>query len=164
VRAVTARAEDIDESWGRFELVTAGRAFHWFDKDLILARLVTMTPAIALVGDDLRDSEAQSRALIIAVEVMGERPIEQPRNGRRHLDRHLELLRASAFSAVEVISVEVERTWTPDELIGLCYSTSLASTERLREKVSTFEQRVRDELAPIYREHVTVDAVIGRRH
>ena len=162
VTAVTAKAEDVDESWGHFRLATAGRAFHWFDTALVLARLATVTPALALVGDDIRDSEAQSLALAIAVEVIDEAPIEQPKSQRRHLGRYTEILGSSPFSAVEVISVEVERTWTPDELIGMTYSTALASPERLRERMSTFEQRVREELAPIYRERVTVDAVIGR--
>jgi SAM-dependent methyltransferase len=164
VTAVAARAEEVDGGWGQFGLVTAGRAFHWFDAELVLARLVAISPALALVGDDLRDSNAQSRALTIAVEVMGESPIQQPREGRRHLDRYTKLLRSSAFSAVEIISIETERTWTPDELIGLCYSTALASPERLGQRMSAFEQRVREELAPIQREQVTVDAVIGRQH
>ena len=162
VTAVTAKAEDVDESWGHFRLATAGRAFHWFDTALVLARLATVTPALALVGDDIRDSEAQSLALAIAVEVIDEAPIEQPKSQRRHLRRYTEILGSSPFSAVEVISVEVERTWTPDELIGMTYSTAVASPERLGERMSTFEQRVREELAPIYRERVTVDAVIGR--
>jgi SAM-dependent methyltransferase len=163
VRAVTGRAEDAVERSDQFELVTAGRAFHWFDPELVLTRLPRITTALALVGDDLRDSEAQSRALTIAVEVMGESPIEQPA-GRRHLDRYTDLLRSSAFSAVEVISIEAERTWTPEELIGLCYSTALASPERLGDRMSIFEERIREELAPIYHEQVMVDAVIGRQH
>jgi SAM-dependent methyltransferase len=162
VTPVTARAEDVDESWGHFRLATAGRAFHWFDAELVLARLTTVTPVVALVGDDIRDSEAQSLALEIAVNLMKEQPIEPPKIRRRHLLRYTEILRSSAFSAVEVISVEVERTWTPDELIGMAYSTAVASPERLGESMSTFEQRVREELAPSYRERVTVDAVIGR--
>lgn len=162
VTAVTAKAEDVDESWGHFRLATAGRAFHWFDTALVVARLATVTPALALVGDDIRDSEAQSLALAIAVEVIDEAPIEQPKSQRRHLARYAEILGSSRFSAVEVISVEVERTWTPEELIGMTYSTAVASPERLGERMSTFEQRVREELAPIYRERVTVDAVIGR--
>ena len=85
VTAVTAKAEDVDESWGHFRLATAGRAFHWFDTALVLARLATVTPALALVGDDIRDSEAQSLTLAIAVEVIDEAPIEQPKSQRRHL-------------------------------------------------------------------------------
>ena len=162
VKPVMARAEDVDESWGRFRLATAGRAFHWFDAALVLGRLATVTPALALVGDDIRDSEAQSRVLEIAAGLMKETPIEQPRTRRRHLSRYEEILRSSAFSAVEVISVEVERTWTPDELIGMAYSTAVASPERLGERMPAFEQQVREELAPSYHERVTVDAVVGR--
>ncbi|MGZ4334971.1 MAG: class I SAM-dependent methyltransferase, partial [Gaiellaceae bacterium] len=44
VTAIEARAEDVDEGWGRFELATAGRAFHWFDAPLVLGRLAAITP------------------------------------------------------------------------------------------------------------------------
>ena len=162
VKPVMAGAEEVDESWGRFRLATAGRAFHWFDTGLVLGRLATVTPALALVGDDIRDSEAQSLVLEIAASLMKETPIEQPTTRRRHVSRYTDILRSSAFSAVEVISVEVERTWTPDELIGMAYSTAVASPERLGENLLPFEQQVREELAPSYRERVTVDAVIGR--
>jgi len=162
VTAVTARAEDVDESWGHFRLATAGRAFHWFDAAVVLARLAMVTPALALVGDDIRDSEAQSLALAIAAELIDEQPAGQPTSSRRHLRRYTEILRSSPFDSIELISVEVARTWTPDELIGMAYSTAVASPERLRNRMSAFEQRVHEELAPIYRERVAVDAVIGR--
>jgi hypothetical protein len=161
VTAIEGRAEDVDESWGQFRLATAGRSFHWFDSALVLARLETVTRALALVGDDIRDSEAQALTLAIAVELIGETPFGQPHSRRRHLGRYTDVLRSSGFSAVEVISIEVERTWTPDDLIGLAYSTAVASPERLGGKMSTFERRVREELAPVHRERVTVDAVIG---
>jgi SAM-dependent methyltransferase len=162
VTGITGRAEDVDESWGQFRLATAGRSFHWFDSAVVLARLETVTSALALVGDDIRDSGAQALTLAIAVELIGESPFRQRHARRRHHARYTELLRSSAFSAVEVISVEVERTWTPDQLIGLAYSTAVASPERLGGKMPTFEQRVREELAQTRRERVTVDAVIGR--
>jgi SAM-dependent methyltransferase len=159
--AITASAEDVDEDWGRFRLVTAGRAFHWFDAERVLARLATITPTLALVGDDIRDSEAQSLTLEIAAELIGEPPIEPPKSRGRHLPRYEDLLRSSPFSAVQVISTEVDRTWRPDELIGLAYSTSVASPERLGKKMAAFEQRVRTELAPISHERLQVDAVVG---
>src|SRR5262249_45184475 len=43
VAAVEARAEDVDQSWGPFQLATAGRAFHWFDAPLVLDRLAALT-------------------------------------------------------------------------------------------------------------------------
>jgi hypothetical protein len=69
----------------------------------------------------------------------------------------------AALSEVETLTVEVERTWTPDELIGMAYSTSQASPERLVKRQLEFERRVRQELKPGYHEWVPVDAVIGRQ-
>lgn len=57
----------------------------------------------------------------------------------------------------------VERTWTPEELIGMVYSTAAASPERLGDHRAEFERRVRAELEDHYREQVTVHAVVGRR-
>jgi SAM-dependent methyltransferase len=156
VTAIAARAEEVDEGWGPFELVTAGRAFHWFDAPLVLDRLAAITSAVALVGDDSRDSEAQTVALGIAAELIEAPPIRRPKF------RYADILGSSRFSEVELISVEVERTWTPDELIGMAYSTSAASPERLGERRLEFEERVRQEMKPRYDERVTVDAVVGR--
>lgn len=155
--AVTARAEDVDESWGPFHLVTAGRAFHWFDAPLMLVRLAAITPCVALLGDDSRDSEAQTLTLRIAAELVKSPPTRRPKF------RYSDILASSAFSEVETLSVEVERTWTPDELIGMAYSTSQASPERLGKHGREFERRVRQELKPHYHERVTMDAVIGRQ-
>jgi len=157
VVAIEARAEDVDEAWGSFRLATAGRAFHWFDTGLVLERLARLTPALALVGDHLGQSEAQSRALQVAAELVGAPPLERPQF------RYVDVLAGSAFCDVEVISVEVERTWTPAELIGMAYSTSAASPERLGEQRAEFEDRVMRELEPSYRERITVDAVVGRQ-
>ena len=157
VTAIQARAEDVDESWGAFRLATAGRAFHWFDTQLVLGRLAALTPALALIADTIGASEAQTRTLRIAAELIDDPPIRRPKF------RYADILRSSAFLEVEVISVEVERTWTPDELIGMAYTTSAASPERLGVRTAEFERRVRQELEASYRERVSIDAVIGRQ-
>jgi len=153
---IEGQAEDVDESWGSFRLATAGRSFHWFDAPFVFERLTAVTPAVALLGDDSRDSEAQSLTLAIAAELIDAPSIPRPKF------RYEDILRAGPFSDVEVISVEVERTWTPDELIGMAYSTSAASLERIGDRREEFEARVRAELEPEYRERVGVDAVLGR--
>jgi SAM-dependent methyltransferase len=153
---IEGQAEDVDESWGSFRLATAGRSFHWFDAPFVLQRLTAVTPAVALLGDDSRDSEAQSLTLAIAAELIDAPSIARPKF------RYEDILHAGPFSDVEVISVEVERTWTPDELIGMAYSTSAASLERLGDRREEFEARIRAELEPEYRERVGVDAVLGR--
>jgi SAM-dependent methyltransferase len=158
VRTVLGRAEDVDPSWGRFDLVTAGRSFHWFDADVMYALLPLVTDQLALLGDSITQSGAASRVLAIATELLGE---DAPKRPER---RYRELLGASPFSEVVEIDVDVERVWTAESLIGLAYSTSVASPDRLGAKRAEFEQRVRAAFdQPEYHDHVTVSAVLGRR-
>jgi ubiquinone/menaquinone biosynthesis C-methylase UbiE len=157
VSAVEARAEDVDERFGSFRLATAGRSLHWFDAARVLDNLARMTPMVALCADDSKDSDAQSLVLALAAELV-EKPLR-----RGPAPRYAEILSASPFSRVEVLSVQVERTWTPDDLIGFAYSTSTASPERLGERRAEFERRVREQVQRVYRERVGVDAVVGHR-
>jgi hypothetical protein len=158
VRTVVGPAEDVDPSWGRFDLATAGRSFHWFDADLMFARLPLVTSRLALLGDSITQSDAQSRVLAIATELLGEEPPRRPAR------RYRELLAASPFSDVEEIDVVAERTWTADSLIGLAYSTSVASPARLGAQQDEFERRVRKTFGDAeYRDRVSVSAVLGRR-
>ncbi|HST18118.1 MAG TPA: class I SAM-dependent methyltransferase [Gaiellaceae bacterium] len=159
VTAVEGRAEDVDERWGSFRLATVGRAIHWFDAPLVLDNLARLTSTVALCADDSRDSVAQTLALSLARELIDEPPSERSKPGFRYE----EILRSSPFSEVEIVSVEVERTWTADELIGFAYSTSSASVERLGDRRAEFERRLREQAKSSYRERVGVDAVIGRR-
>jgi len=158
VRAVEARAEDVDESWGAFRLVTIGRAFHWLDGPLVLDRLSRVTTQVALVGDTTEQSEAQSSLLAVARELFGERPAM-----RQPTVRYAQALAASPFSDVIELSVDEERTWTIDQLIGLAYSTSFASLERVGDRREEFERALRARLKPHYRERVSVEALLGQR-
>lgn len=157
IRAVQGRAEEVDESWGTFRLATIGRAFHWMDGPVVLERLARVTRQVALVADAPEHSEAQSALLEIARELLGERPaMKQP------TVRYAEALAVSPFDDVVELTVEVERTWTIDELIGFAYSTSFASLARVGERRAEFEAALRARLKPAYRERVPVDALLGR--
>lgn len=157
IRTVLGRAEDVDASWGRFDLVTAGRSFHWFDAEVMFAVLPLLTDQLALLGDSITQSDAQSRVVAIATELLDDEPPTPPRK------RYRELLNGSPFSDVEEIDVETERTWTAESLIGLAYSTSVASTERLGAKRAEFERRVREAFGGAeFHDRVSVSAVLGR--
>jgi SAM-dependent methyltransferase len=157
VLTVEARAEDVDESWGVFRLATVGAALHWFDSALVLENLARLTPAVALIGEPMQ-GEAMATLLAVSEELFGKRP--EKRSGEV---RYEQVLAESAFSEVEKLSVEVERTWTPDELIGLAYSTSFASPARVGDRRNEFEHELRVRLEPHYRERVAVDACLGRQ-
>jgi SAM-dependent methyltransferase len=158
IRTIQAPAEDVDESWGDFRLVTIGRAFHWMRPEVLTERLPRVTRQVALLGDWAERSEAQSLVRRVAEEVLGPRPpMQQP------TVRYADALAASPFSAVTVISVEVEWSWTPDELLGLAYSTSYASLARLGDRREEFERALRARAKPLYRERPSFDALLGRR-
>jgi ubiquinone/menaquinone biosynthesis C-methylase UbiE len=157
IRTVQGRAEDVDESWGAFRLVTIGRAFHWLDGPVVMERLARITGQVALVGDSHEHSEAQTAVLEISRELFGERPaMKQP------TVRYAQALAESPFDDVIEISVEVERTWTIEQLIGFAYSTSFASLARVGDRREEFEQLLRERLKPFYRERTPVDALLGR--
>jgi SAM-dependent methyltransferase len=158
VRAIEARAEDVDASWGTFRLSTIGAALHWFESSLVLDRLAEVTPVVVLLGESIEQSEAVSSVLAVAEEVLGKRP-----EGRSATIRFEQALAASAFAEIERLSAEVERTWSVDELIGFAYSTSFASPARVGNRRAEFERELRARLEPIYVERVTVDAYLGRR-
>lgn len=158
VTAVRASGDEVDASWGRFDLVTIGRALHWLGGGPYLDRLVGLTDQVALLGDRVSDSRAASAVLAVAERVIGPRP--QAPGWRVRYD---EALAASAFDDVLVLSVEVDRVWTPETLVGLAYSTSYASRERLGDRRGEFERALRDELEPEYVERVSVEALLGRR-
>ena len=156
VRTVLGRAEDVDGTWGRFDLVTAGRAFHWFDREALFERLPQVSDRLALIGDSIRQSPAATLALDIAAELLGEERTSASR------PPYADVLAASPYADVQRLEVEVDRSWTPDEVIGLVYSTSYAP--RLGERREELERRLRAALdRPLYRERVTVSALLGRR-
>lgn len=157
VVALLARAEDVDATWGTFRLATIGRALHWFDGELVLAKLVGLTPAVALLGDSLDESEALTAVLEIARELLGERPPM-----RLPGIRYEQALAGSAFSIVDELWAMVDRTWTVDELIGFAYSTSFASPARVGDRRDEFESALRSRLQPRYRERLRVTAHLGR--
>jgi SAM-dependent methyltransferase len=161
VRTVLGCAEDVDEGWGAFALATAGRSFHWFDQQVVLETLPRVTRQLALLGDSITQSESQNLVLEIAAELTGEeRAPAHTRTWRRYAD----LLARSPFSDVVELEVEVDRTWTADSLIGLAYSTSVASPERLGDLAGAFERRVHERFGDgEVSERVAVGAVLGRR-
>jgi SAM-dependent methyltransferase len=158
VTAVEAHGDDIDESWGAFDLVTIGRALHWLGGPAYLERLVPVTHQVALLGDRIADSEAHSIVLEVAQEIAGQRP--QPPSWRVRFE---DALAGSAFCDVVDLSVETVRTWTQERLIGWALSTSFASPQRLGDRREEFERALRARLAERYEERVRVVCLLGRR-
>lgn len=157
VSVIQARVEDLGDELGLFALATSGRSFQWFNSDLVFDLLPRITPSLALLADDVANSEGQTAVLEIAREFAAARP-----SSRGAARRYSEILASSPFSDVRTITVEADRTWTVDQLIGFVYSTSLGVSLRQGPRRRAFEIAARERLRPSYRERVPVDAVVGR--
>jgi SAM-dependent methyltransferase len=158
VTTVHADAHDVDAGWGRFDLVTIGRALHWLGGGAFLARLEPVTDQVALLGEGFEDSVPRDVVRNVARRFVGERP---PAPGDDVV--YAEALAGSVFDDVVTLDFEHEREWTPDTLVGLAYSTSQASPLRLGDRREDFERELRASLEARYVERGSMQALLGRR-
>ncbi len=150
VRKVHARAEDVDASWGRFDLVTIGNAFHWMELS-VLDRLPADKVALLNTG-----SEAQHLLREIAEELLGPSPAK-----RQPQVLYQEALAGAGF-AVEDLGVEVASEWSVDDLVGLAFSTSWGSPARMGPLAGEYERRIRERARPLSVVE-RFEAFLGRR-
>lgn len=172
---VEGSSYDLGPSFGRFQLVTMGRSFHWMDREATLAaldRLVERDGGVALFGDRRIEMHGPSwRAVVeeLREEFVPERTAERRRQKAAEEPHEAVLLR-SAFSAIERYGVIVSRKLDLNDIIGRVYSSSITSPEALGDKQRAFEQTLRERLARLspsgeFSEVVEVNAlIVGRQN
>jgi SAM-dependent methyltransferase len=164
---------DLPDGVGPFRLVTMGRSFHWMDRAAtleILDRLVVPGGAIALFDDDHpRTVENRWRRSLEEVGRKYGRAEELHIIARdsEAYRTHESYLLASAFDDVGRTSVIVQRRLTADGVLGLAYSLSTSSPERLGARKDAFEADLRAALAALspdgqFTEIAEMSALIAR--
>jgi SAM-dependent methyltransferase len=176
---VVGGSGDLGPELGVFTAVTISHAFHWMaDQGAVLGALDGLVDrergAVALVGyakDPGADAAWFDRPPWNAVDsILREYLADVPEgpNPRGRHDPFPELLARSAFSRVELLSYEHERTIKPsvDAAIGFKYTLSNV-LNRLGDRRAAFEADVRAALADADTSPFTVrvvdSALIGRR-
>jgi len=159
---------------GPFRLVTMGRSFHWMDREATLAMLdgvVTGDGALAFFDDDHPETvENRWRRALRDIGIKYGRntsPNVQLRMSEGYRSDHA-LLMDSAFPRVDGLSAFIRRDITADEIVGLAFSLSTTSPERLGERVAAFEADLRAALAEIapdgrFTEIAELHALVARR-
>jgi SAM-dependent methyltransferase len=159
---------------GPFALVAMGRSFHWMDRAATLRTLdgvVTQGGALAFFDDDHpKTAENGWRA------AMRDIGVKYGSNTTPHMVQRLRddhrsvhsLLMDSAFPRVSGLSEFIRRTVTADEAVGLAFSLSTTSPERLGDKAAAFEADLRAALAAIapdgrFTEIAELSALVARR-
>lgn len=159
---------------GPFKLVTMGRSFHWMDREATLAvldQLVTGDGALALFDDDhpATVENAWRRALRDVGIQYGRNtsPNVMLRMAPDYRSDHA-LLMDSAFPRIAGVSEYVRRPITADEVVGLGFSLSTTSPERLGDRAPAFEADLRVALAALspegrFTEIAELTALVARR-
>jgi len=143
---------ELPKDVGPFRLVTMGRSFHWMNGAATIAALdhvVGPDGALAFFEDD--HPHTAENAWRVALRDIANRfgreksthLVEARRAGFRS---HHALLLDSPFCRLEGVSVVVRRQLTADEVVGLAFSLSTTSRERLAERASEFESELRKKM------------------
>jgi ubiquinone/menaquinone biosynthesis C-methylase UbiE len=165
---------DLPTDAGPFALVTMGRSFHWMDREATLKTLdgvVTPGGALAFFDDD--HPRTAENAWRFKMREIGER---YGRNSSPHLVQahakgfrsHHALLLDSPFARLESVGEFIRREITADAIVGLAFSLSTSSPERLGAQASAFEADLRAALAELspdgrFTEIAELGALVARR-
>ena len=139
------RAEELDLPASSIELVTVGEAFHRLDQAQIVERaLHWLTPRGAfatLAGEQVwRGRERWKRVLVDVVNRWTRGALGEPNDAA--WGGPVELLRGVGLSVCEG-ECNVDIAWTCDSIVGLMYSTSVASRRALGDDARALEDDLR---------------------
>ena len=155
---IQARIEDLPADIGLAQVVTIGRALHWFDRDKAIAVLERMVDAngwIAICGT--RAHSAASQGWNGKFHEIRRAWSSDPDESRYHINIE-EYFRGSRFHEVEEVEVTEAHQVTIADLIGRALSLSTTSPDVLGDRRSAFEAAMREALEPL-----SVDGVFDER-
>ncbi|MFF7795784.1 methyltransferase domain-containing protein [Streptomyces sp. NPDC007991] len=158
VRAVTAKAEELDMEAGSVELIVIGNAFHRLRRDLVAQRALTwLEPGGCLAlcwstspwSGPLDWQQAFGSLLRRWQKALGATSRIPPGAERqRHADPDQDVLSRAGFAPVERHQFTVEHRWTIDELAGHVRSTSFLPPSVLAGRAPEFDVDLMTELGP----------------
>ena len=135
---------DLPET-GPLDLVTMGRSFHWMDRAetlRVLDKRLSAKGAIALFEDNHKPT-AENKWLRALQEVGAKYGMLESEHHQAIIKgefrTHISYLFESAFSHVIRVGVYVRQERTVDDIVGLAFSFSMLSHEKLGERAEPFE-------------------------
>jgi SAM-dependent methyltransferase len=167
VDLIQARIEELPSDLGRFQVVTIGRALHWFQREeaiAVLERIVDAEGWIAICGT--RANSAASQGWTGKFHEVRRAWLADPDESRYKINLE-DWFRESRFRKVEEVEVTETHRVTVSDLIGRALSLSTTSPQVLGERRAAFEDDMRVALEPLsdsghFDEQVTAIATILR--
>ena len=160
LRTEICAAEDLSAPEASFDLVVIGNAFHRMRRDDVAARVLRwLSPGgfLALVwGGSPWEGDASWQQELAAIMrrwrsrvESGAEAVERVPTGyeqARQARPDMTILESLGFELAGSFSFEVTHHWTPDEIVGFAYSTSVLSRRAVGDLGPEFEEDLRREL------------------
>jgi len=139
---------DLTPDMGPFQLVAMGRSFHWMDRAATLAmldKIVTPGGGIALFHDAHPpvDENRWFKTLYDVARKFGRNENEHVKEREGGHRRYEPYLFASAFTQMDWLSVTIRQPMTIDDIVGLAFSMSTCSPDRLGDRREAFATQLR---------------------
>jgi len=156
---------DLNANLGSFRLVGMGRSFHWMNRDAVLAALFDIVEpggGVVIVSEkSLWKSERNCEEVTKKVikKWLGERRRAGSSFYAHPQDHHEVVIDRSPFKSVETFRLRYEHTWSVEQVIGYCYSTSYCSVKLLGDNKKAFEDDLRTALIEFEPSGVFVEQV-----
>ncbi|WP_439025786.1 class I SAM-dependent methyltransferase [Haloarchaeobius sp. DT45] len=164
---------DLPGSVGTVRLTTMGRSFHWMDQERTLDHLYELTEpggGVALVTDGEWLTHGRDDWQVGVHELADEYLDDLPaRTGpiETYDDPWDEKLAAHGFDDVETVTVEFEREWDEDGIVGYVFSLSFCSPAVFGDRQAAFEAdlraSLRDRDVERFVQHGEVEVIAGRK-
>jgi len=172
IRWLNARAEDVSLDAGSFQAATIGQAFHWMDRDAVLAKLTGLIAdggGLALVGPGRRRPQESWEPVAEAVitRFLGPRT-RHPKSNPQEPTNEPALLRSGSF--VEFTFQAFPNTITRDvaSIIGCVFSISSSARPLFGKDAETFEAALAKALfdlnpSGIFHERTETEVTLARK-
>jgi ubiquinone/menaquinone biosynthesis C-methylase UbiE len=143
IQWLNASAEEVSPEAGPFQAVTIGQAFHWLDRDAVLAKLGVLIAdggGLALVNPGKRRPQEswEPAAEAVIARFLGHRT-RHPKSNPREPTNEPALLRSEHFSQLSYREFPSTITRDVASIIGCVYSISSSARPLFGEAAEAFE-------------------------
>jgi ubiquinone/menaquinone biosynthesis C-methylase UbiE len=144
-----ARAEEVTEALGIFDVVTMGQSFHWMDRDAVLrlvAPMIASNGGLVLINPGRRRPQESWETLANEVIVRYLGPLARRRQMNSEPEDEPSLLRSGAFSRFTVREFSMKFKRDVPSVIGNVYSMSTSPKSAFGDRAALFERDLTETL------------------
>jgi ubiquinone/menaquinone biosynthesis C-methylase UbiE len=163
------RAEDLDESFGKFDCISFAQSLHWLDKEKILAlsfKILSDKGAVLILGGksiwNYAPTAWQKKIIEVIKKYLG--PERRTVNGKfedskKSFDSYLKEAGFKRLEKFDYFFPKIEKN--VDEVLARLFTSSFATKSLFGERVGDFEKELKTELLKINPDNKFVEEQLG---